>query len=503
MLFMVVSKELYRLTMSLRGMMLPDDKNIAWVNALTMCVVMAALYAAAFFLHGFSPSLLEIAIASIGLALMALLFITRTNSKLSEANRGGAFNRAGVVLAAALAGALVIQLLSDAVTSPTVTMPTGSIASMVGAATGSKKMHTVSQECLAAISKGSWRETRCDEGKSPKLTAFCQTAQWSWEPTSCPVERIPTSKMRNIFMNKRVLFLGDSEVRSVYHQFVALLDPPHRHNGSTIAKHSDIHYHAPFDAGLYVDFIWAPAVSNITASMKAVLRSSAPSTNTPYSLVVAGAACWDALLGKSLTSYSADLGTLAETVHLRQANATKMIWLQPTTIHSARLISDEKKMHMSEEVIEKHRDAFHLSPKAEFDSVIDTTKASELRTFEPVDGLHFSNEVYEVVAQMVVNGYIVHFPTPTSIKGKGGKYIPKTTGSMSFPGYGAFALALSFVMIFFMDSFLGMGYLSLLLSGRAFDWEAAYGKMHKKIAEGHAAAAAEIEGDKTIESGKS
>jgi hypothetical protein len=59
-------------------------------------------------------------------------------------------------------------------------------------------------------------------------------------------------------------------------------------------------------------------------------------------------------------------------------------------------------------------------------------------------------------------------------------YVPKVTGSMSFPGYGFAVLALSAVMLFSMDSFLGFGFISLLLFGRSLDWEVAYAPMLKR-----------------------
>ena len=53
-LFFVVSKELYRITMSLRGMVMPDDKNITWKNSLGLAGVLAVSYLSALILHTFS-----------------------------------------------------------------------------------------------------------------------------------------------------------------------------------------------------------------------------------------------------------------------------------------------------------------------------------------------------------------------------------------------------------------------------------------------------------------
>jgi hypothetical protein len=116
---------------------------------------------------------------------------------------------------------------------------------------------------------------------------------------------------------------------------------------------------------------------------------------------------------------------------------------------------------------------------ANLGTVIDTTKASTGR--DCVDGVHYSDDVYSVIAQMVANAYTLHFPAYFAKSGKPSANNPKPTGSMSFPTYGGYILLLSFVMLFGMDSFLGIGFLSLKLFGVSLDWEAAYGPLHKKI----------------------
>jgi hypothetical protein len=42
-------------------------------------------------------------------------------------------------------------------------------------------------------------------------------------------------------------------------------------------------------------------------------------------------------------------------------------------------------------------------------------------------------------------------------------------------------LVLSAVMLYTMDSFLGVGYFSLAMFGISFDWEEAYGPLLKKV----------------------
>jgi hypothetical protein len=62
---------------------------------------------------------------------------------------------------------------------------------------------------------------------SPKV-AYCQTSKWVWDQSPCPIAKLPTSKLRSTYAGKRVLFVGDSEIRNVYHQFVAILDPSYQ-----------------------------------------------------------------------------------------------------------------------------------------------------------------------------------------------------------------------------------------------------------------------------------
>lgn len=60
-------------------------------------------------------------------------------------------------------------------------------------------------------------------------------------------------------------------------------------------------------------------------------------------------------------------------------------------------------------------------------------------------------------------------------------YIPKPTGSMSFPLSGFGVLILSAIMIFTMDNFLGLGWLGLLIFGKHYDWDEAFGPLHASI----------------------
>jgi hypothetical protein len=82
---------------------------------------------------------------------------------------------------------------------------------------------------------------------------------------------------------------------------------------------------------------------------------------------------------------------------------------------------------------------------------------------------------------MIANAYAMNFPafytTSSSVK----KAAPKPTGVMSKPIHGAVLLVVSLVMLVSLDGFLGIGFLSLLLTGKKYDWEAAFSPILKKL----------------------
>jgi hypothetical protein len=370
-------------------------------------------------------------------------------------------------------------------------VPSTTIASSLSAST-----KAVTPECLRAISNGQWIHVPCSSSSSTSSkVAFCQTTSWQWVTNSalanCPIGTITTNVLRLIFHNKKIAFIGDSQIRNIYHQFIHNLDSTYKTNYSPDLKHKDINYIVTNDDNkVNVNFIWAPFLNNLTDILKS-------KSNEQYDMMVVGAACWDALVERNLPNYNNILTTnLNSVMENLNKSMTTSIWIQPTTIMDNRLMTTEKRMYMSEDIIQKYRTSFITSNVAKlFTIVIDTTTAAS--TQESLDGVHYSEVVYDVIAQMVANGYALHSPehystllTPTtssssssasSAKKPKAPYVPKTTGSMSFPSYGACVLFLSFLMIFLMDSFLGIGYISLLVFGRSYDWDAAYSALHRKI----------------------
>jgi len=497
-------------------MILPEDKDIAWRNMFGLGFVVAIAYASAYLLvFSFSPSLLEVLAMCILLTLLVLMYLnSSSNQSLNEVPYYRLWSRRAVIL---LTLVLVIgatlqfiyntidQSYADTTTAAvTIINPPSSLLSTSSESTGlvpsttisaSAKAAHVTPECLRAISKGQWIHVPCSSSSSTSSkVAFCQTTSWQWVTdsalTNCPIGTITTNTLRLIFHNKKIAFIGDSQIRNIYHQFIHNLDSTYKTNYSPDLKHKDINYIVTYDDNkVNVNFIWAPFLNNVTDTLKS-------KSNEQYDMIVVGAACWDALVERNLPDYNNILTTnLNSVMENLNKSMTTTIWIQPTTIIDNRLMTTEKRNYMSEDIVQKYRTSFLSSNVAKlFTIVIDTTTAAS--TQESLDGVHYSEVVYDVIAQMVANGYALHSPvhfstlltstTSTSSSSSSAKkpkapYVPKTTGSMSFPSYGACVLFLSFLMIFLMDSFLGIGYISLLVFGRSYDWDAAYSALHRKI----------------------
>ena len=455
-------------------MIIPDDKNIAWNNILGSIIVVAVFYGAALIFHAFSPSLVQLTVAALIIGIVAVLAVGRVTRQFNE-NQNYIYVSNRVLL---LAGVIVLYLGAQLSMVPVAPVEGAKPAEFKGiprpAYAGANR------ECLNAISNGHWISLKCHEpvaGK-PSKSAYCGSDQWVWDVDSdCPVSKFDTAKLQSIYKNKNVVFVGDSSVRNAYHQFITLVEPTYNQNHSYSYKHSDIKHVPVFDKNSSVSFVWAPMLPNITTTLKNFQKNK-----QNYDLVVCGATYWDALYTQDLKGFSENLSNLAK--DLKAASGKQInVWLLPTTVLDDRLLTPEKQQFMTEKIIQQYRDAVKKSDVVSSAFVvIDPAKVAAGRESGSADGIHYGEEVYHVLANMISNAYTLHFPSHYTPKAATPKpYTPKVTGSMSSPKYGAMILVLSFIMLFLMDSWLGIGYLSLLLFGRFYDWDAAYEQLHRTI----------------------
>lgn len=459
--FFMISKELYRLTMSIRGMILPDDKQITWNNCIGMSIMLALLYIVSLALYAFKPTVIELLFTCVILMLVTLVFISRFMKTCSDSFIYQQWSSRAIKLSTVILVVGVSLKLSIADRGVTVVKQEMSYP-------------PPSAPCLEAISSGHWSKVPCTSTHS--RVVVCATDTWEWaESNECHLEKLTTKKMRWVFQGMKVAFVGDSVLRNSYYQFISLLDPSYTHNHSSM--HSNIAYSPSFDLNMTVNFVWAPYIGDIATYLAATDHSDMST------IIVAGAGFWDALHKRDVSAYKQSLDKIASTYGSEKSNR---IWVLPTTVRNELLPTAEKRTYMTQEILSTYREAFESSEafKKLFMTVVDPSMVTKGQ-LETVDGVHYSEKVYTVIAHMLANAYMVHYPVvyhstpPTALSTK--PYVPRRTGSMSNPTYGAYMLLLTFIMIFFMDSWLGIGVFSLSIFGRSYDWDAAYSALHNKI----------------------
>lgn len=467
-LFFQVSKELYRLTMSLRGMILPDDGAIAWKNLLGTCVSVLLLFAIAAILQSFEATVIEILVTSLGLSLVTILIINRFARQTSEIPSYQFWSvRCSWIIIGLFCTGIIVQLMFNAVEVP------AELGVQV------RSISTIGSPCLNSISKGHWVVTKCDEPPSgPNKLAFCETDQWVWDDATndCPIiSKVTNNKAKAAFKSKHILFVGDSLIRNAYHEFNKILDPKYKQVSNISLKHSNLERKHPSVGNATVSFVWAPLTQNITSYFNAV------SLTKKFDSIIFGAAAWDALYNRDAEKYLSNLNELAKFIPFNP-NAVN-VWIQSTSVVDGRLGTPDKQQYMTEGTLKEYRNVFSSSLLAQkIQVVVDPTSVSKGRESNSIDGIHYGEEVYTVIAQMIANAYVLHFPLPAAIKRPVAKIgTPKRTGSMSVPANGAIALLMAIIMIFTMDSFFGFGYISLKLFGRSLDWDLAYAPLLMKI----------------------
>lgn len=445
-LFFLVSKELYRLTMSLRGMFLPDDKSIAWKSILGMTAVMAVVFLLGWILHLFNASLLEITLAALGLAAAVILIINRFARQTADHPGFQAVaNRATLIIVALFGVGLIAQLSMSAFSPPVESTTTGGIVDFY--------QPPASADCLGRISNGHWVISKCPEPPAPALNkmAYCESDSWAWDGSSvdCPIAKITNTRAKPIFSGKRIVFVGDSMVRNVYHEFNKIIDPKYKPVINATIKHINLTKKFPAAGNATVSFIWAPFTQNATDYLRA-----ASATVRPFDCLVLGLAAWDALYTRSVDSYVSNLNTISSFMSTEPGVVN--VWLQPTSIVDAKLPTTEKQAYLTEKTMSTYRSTFQNSVLFQkMHAVLDPTTVSKGRETNSMDGIHYGEEVYAVIAQMVANAYSLHFPKLLKPKVTPKFGAPKPTGSMSFPIAGAAVLVVSAIMLFSFDSFFG------------------------------------------------
>lgn len=472
-IFFISARELYRLTMSLRGMILPDDRTLALQNILGLGGVFAALGGVAFLLHMIHPELGAIMMAC-GLIFIISIFLIQRFAKATAENSTftAAFTKCLIVGGVLIVIGLILQLISPGVPPPVDAHRRLAVAKWPDAkpvVSTTKYIGGVPpvEVCYQHLVKGRWETQPCPS-EMVGVNAMCHVDLWKWDPSACPIKIKSSKDLQGLIRNRKVAFIGDSMVRNVYHAMNAIIDDTYIEDTSTEHKHANQNFPI-VSSNSTIDYFWAPYVKDVAT----ILEKFSPGE---YKLIVVGAAAFDALNKKDIGAYLSGLNKLAGANTVSNLGAYT-IWLQPTTIQDSRL-PPFKLEYMNETSMELYRNTFLSSDlKDQISFTLNPKLVTVGQETSSSDGIHYSHRVSQVLAQMVVNAISLKNPKDGSAKGNAAI----KTGAMGHPLYGFIVIVFSAIMIIFFDSFFGVGALSLYIFGITLDWESAYRPLINKI----------------------
>lgn len=409
-LFLVVSKTMFSLTMTLRGMLLPDDYQRCTKGAILIGLVMASLYGLGVIMSfldlgvGFAFLLIFLCTSFVLLGLFRHVEGLRSGDSLAGAPRMVGVSGDGVksMLYALTRAAFLVFLFTLPVRShyPRKPPPGPSPHLEVSANPDS---------CLRQVNDGGWEVTGCN-GKGSAPDAFCSIDAFEWsKPTAtCKFHAFNTKQAVSLLGGKKVVVVGDSVGRKMYYQLLASLGFPstNAHN-ATMGRHEDM-YFTNKEKGLEVSFLWRPLMEDINKELAG--WKEAPKGD----VLLVDAGLWDALHKHDLDDFEASLKQTSLTLLELQPHVWFKSWLLPTAIVDLRLTTEDKRKYLTEDQVTRYRAATRTSEMtARVEVVLDGHALTKDVPSKNIDGVHYDDDIYTVITQVQYSTVRYSSPPPS------------------------------------------------------------------------------------------
>jgi hypothetical protein len=493
-LYVFLSRRLYQLTLFLRGMMLPDNRDACFKNLMGMGTVIGIFCSLAWLLdHANMLSLQAVGIISMACGYLLYVFLLRFTARPGEAPAEESTRdkgRAVGLTAPYLVGAIFVLFCG---------MGWHSMALK-----GATKILPLPATCQAYVNTGKWVTLNgCDEGTrgqeyrdagiAPESTCSSQNSAyvWGWNQpkssTHCRFKQRDPKSLKNELKSRTIVFAGDSITRYLYHSFCRQLGVKDAGAyNATEGKHHDINR---LIGDIQVDFVWAgfapelaDAAKNIT---KMPLYPPKASVKKRPDMVILGGGAWDKLWMYSTDEEKMKLkrtyGELASQMQQLRQLDIPVVWFVPTTVNTEGLPSEEKRMNINEEEMEVIR-SLHQSEGVLSSSsfVIDGPAFTAARVSESFDGVHYPHQVYSAGAQILANAADWLLPEPLTGEPKPA---PRP-GAMAHEKLGLMIFFFAFFGIVGFDGFMGFSYLAAIFVpsvAPARLYQEAFSSLHRKM----------------------
>lgn len=518
-LYFYISRRLYKLTLFLRGMLLPDNLTKCIRSLAVISGVILLFYMMAFlldFLHFTSlPVFFVICITCGMLVYQWIMDLTWSSYQERESIHPGGSNKKedleedlSVVDSVFNTGAN--KYLDDSSVARFSPIVAGSMVILIlgmfwrgMAIAGAGKIIPLHSGCDVHANQGEWIAVDgCNEASRGAAyrqhgimnIATCESASgahvWAWKKTHssthCRFTSRSTQQLKKALENRRLVFVGDSMTRNLYHSVCRLLGVEHAGDyDATGIRHADI---TNTVGTIGLEFKWAPLAVNQLETLRVI--EDAVDSKSPLQkldMVIMGGGAWDRLhqyaTDEDQESHRAVLKELTKHMIELRKRDRPVVWFTPTTINTKALNSEEKQDHMREEDMDKMRHVYEdagVTSSASF--VLDGPSFTKDRFTESYDGVHYPPEVYDAGSQILANS--MDWLLPKSSVEKPFDASNFQPGKMANPSLGLMMLCFTFIALFFFDGFLGFSYVAGLfvtgiLPGDLY--EEAFTVLHEKM----------------------
>lgn len=467
-LYVVLSRRLYQLTLFLRGMVLPDNRDACFKNLAGMLSIIGSFCGLAYLLE--SQGVLNlgmVGVVSCGCGYFLYLFLLKnTLSTGNTAEEEPSVDR--TMNKKAMTTSCVIAFIAIA---------SCGISWHAMAVRGAAKISNLPQSCDIYANQGKWMQLNgCDEGPrgeeyrnygiSPVSTCSAQNSVfvWGWQEqqasSHCRFKQRDVKSLKKHLKDRTIYFAGDSITRYLYHSFCRQLGIADAGSYNAVeGKHQNL---SAKIGDIKVEFIWAGYATDIVEAVTNLTLTNTLEDN--LDLVVLGGGAWDRLwkydTDEEKEALKSVVGELKTGIKKLKKLKVPVVWLTPTSINTVALPTEEKRAKINEDEMKIIRDLYESEDILSTSSfVIDGEAFTHSRVSESFDGVHYPHSVYSAGAQILCNAMDWLLPTPKV----GPLKAPPHPGAMAHPLLGFMVLCFAAAGIFFFDGFLGFSYLAAII----------------------------------------
>lgn len=478
--YFFTARRLYKITLFLRGMFLPDNKTKCIQSYAGIAVVIGGCYCIALLLELLSlNSLIIVGLFSIigGVILYNRIMAMTWRRHAEEHN----------ILGCSSANDLVSLCKSGPGASGILALLSMGMIWHVMAVYGAGKISALPESCLASANNGKWVPVKtCNELQSGVglweydvgSYGTCGGMNWGWDTTYsnslCRFSMRQGKVLKQAVQNRHITFVGDSTTRHLYFSLCRSLgDKSAGAYDTGVEKHADIKKTL---VGSTLEFKWAPfAVDEVEVLTK--MKAESPD------LVVVGGGAWDRLHNWSTpedkTAHRDAVFNLNEQMTEYVSLGIPTVWIVPTTVNDSAL-PIEKKEKMTEDKVDELRAVYaELGVLQSSSFVLEGPSFTKQRVGESYDGVHYPFQVYDAGVQILANSFD-WLLTPIKLPSKKSPQL----GKMAQPLLGLMMIGLSMIGLFFFDSYFGVSYLaSFFVTGVAPKdlYEEAFTALHEQM----------------------